>query len=740
MRLVALVVLCWVVGFSSWASEQTTSSVTRQTETTRIQYRHIREATAPITRRIQLTPVPIVEIASSARQVTFLTVGTSHTVQFLVTDEVTKEPIPGIRLTPIVVSEPEGTYQHMEIYPHAAITDEAGFVGFEIFGGDQPGRYSLIMFQNRPGADEIIYTRLELIVQDANWATMLVLSLVGGLAIFLYGLKTASEGLQSLTGSNLRENFADLTRTPLRGMLVGFALTTLTQSSGATTAILMSFVRAGFVTFANSVGVILGAAISGTITAQLIALNLFSYALPAVAVGFFTYLIGQERKKRRAQAAGLAILGFGLVFLGMKTMTDQMTPLKLFSWFTDAVQGLANHPVWAVIISFVFTTLAQSSGAIVGIVISLARQDLLSLPETIPFFFGAAIGASTTGFAAAVGASPEARRVALAHFIYKVAGVILFLPFVPQLAAFGMWVTKYLFFYGLREGADADIVARAVANTYTLFMVITAFLAVPFIPQLERLCFKLIPQQTFKGPVTAKYLELRVTDAPEVSLGAMRREVSRMGRFVEEMMLNIREALFERNLDVIPFILERDKKVDMVTAEFTKFLVEFTRRPLPEKYIREATAFLLIVNNLESIGDIIDKNMVPLAYKLTAVEGRDFSPEGKYDLMSLHSAVAERLSMTVIALSTRENSLAKRIVNEFAVLQREGKELHYNHLHRLQNNIQESFETSSIHLDVINYLLRIDFLLFDTCLELLSTVEDSKQQAAENPKGQAWAQ
>lgn len=654
------------------------------------------------------------EIAVSARQVKFGKVDTTQTVKFLVADE-NGEPLPGIRLTPVVVSEPEGVRKHMQISPPSSITDAAGYVTFEIYSGDQPGRYDVLLFQNRPTQDEIVFTRLEFIAQDANWGTMLVLSLAGGLAIFLFGLKVASEGLQGVVGQKLRQNFAELTNNPFKGLLVGFAITTLTQSSGATTALLMSFVRAGLLTFSNSVGVVLGAAISGTLTVQLISLNLFAYALPAIAAGFAAYL---SQRSKRFQNVGLSVMGFGFVFFGMKIMVDQMAPLKLFPFFTGAVKALGDHPVWAVIFSFLFTAAAQSSGATVGIVLSLTRQELLSLEEAIPMFFGAAIGASVTGLTAAIGAPVEAKRVAIAHLVYKVAGVLLFLPLVEPLAATGVWVTRHLMLHP-ESAPRADVMARAVANTYTLFMIVTALLTIPAIPWLERLCQWLVPAKAATPSVRAKYLELGTTDSPTMWLGTARREISRMGRFVEEMMRKVAEALFERNAEAVSFIRERDRKVDILNVELTKHLIELTRRELTQKQLAEAMALLFIVSDLESIGDIIDKNLVPLADKMIRDEAKHFSAEGEEELRALHSAVMERLSQMIIALTTNERMLAEYVVNSFEKLQHEGKLLHFNHLVRLQRHVLESIETSSIHLDVINYLLRIDYLIYDVCLHLL---------------------
>ncbi|MGC8740463.1 MAG: Na/Pi symporter [Candidatus Sumerlaeaceae bacterium] len=671
------------------------------------------ETTAPRARQFQLTPVATLEVAVSARQVKFGTVGTTQTVRFLVEDEQGK-PLAGVSLSPVVVAEPEGTRKHMEIHPRTAVTDAAGYVTFQVFLGDQPGLYDVLLFQNTPAQGEIVFTRLEFVVQDNNWATMLVLSLAGGLAIFLYGLKLASDGLQALVGDRLRQHVAEWTKNPLSGLLVGFVITTLTQSSGATTALVMTFVRAGALSLSNSIGIILGAAISGTLTVQLISLNLFAYALPAIAVGFAIYL---RQGSARSRATGLAIMGVGFVFFGMKIMTDEMAPLKLFPFFTAAVKALSDHPVWAVAFSFLFTAMAQSSGATVGIVLSLTRQELLTLEEAIPMFFGAAIGASVTGLTAAIGAPPEAKRVALAHLLYKIAGTLVFLPFIGPLAKAGLLVTN-LFMFDPRTALPADVNSRAVANTYTLFMIVTSALTIPAIPLLEKLCRFLVPEKRVADIARAKYLALTAGDQAAVKLGAARRELSRMARFVEEMYHKVPDALFEKDEEAAIFIRERDQKVDMLNTELTRHLIDLTSHDIGEKDILEATTLLFIVSDLESVGDIIDKNIVPLAQKMRA-KNLTFSREGLEDLEALYSAVMERLSHTIIALTTKETFLANSVVEGFYRLQNEGKLLHYNHLMRLRANVLESVETSSIHLDVIHYLLRIDYLLFDICLHLL---------------------
>lgn len=631
------------------------------------------------------------------------------------------KPLSGLHVKPVVVLEPEGLTKHMEISPATTVTDDLGEFQVDIGFGDKPGHYLVLMFEDPPPPNGPEFMRFDFIAQDRDWPTMLILGLAGGLAIFLIGLKMASDGMQTWAGGRLRTALGELTRNPVVGLLLGIGVTLITQSSGATTLMLMGFVRAKLLSFRNSLAVVLGAAIGGTITVQLISFNLSAYALPAVAIGFAMQIAS---KKPKTQAIGTAALGFGLLFFGMKIMSDQMAPLKAFPFFKDMISALGNHPGWSVILSAVFTAGAQSSGAVLGIVLSLAWQDLVTLNDAIPIFFGASIGICFTAFYGSVGAPVEAKRVAWANLIYKVIGVLVFLPFIDQLAWLGREITRLT---SHAHPSQTYFLVRSIANTYTIFMTLTGLAALPLIPLLDRAARRVLPDvpDYASGETRSKYLDTQVLDNPSVALGSALREISRMGRFVEEMMKQIIVAFSEGDPKLLEFIRQRDNKVDRLLSDITTYLTNLTKRADNEADTKKAFDLLYIVSDLESIGDIVDKNLVPLAEKMS-VHDYHFSPEGWEDLKLLHHKVSERLSEMVIALTTSETELAQEVVNGFAILQNEGKRLHLRHLQRLQNGLRESIETSSIHLDVLNYLLRIDYLIFNICLHITGKASDPK--------------
>ncbi len=261
---------------------------------------------------------------------------------------------------------------------------------------------------------------------EISWGFMII-GLCGGLALFLYGMEQMSEGLKKSAGNKMRSILSALTNNRIVGAVVGAFVTTVIQSSSATTVMLVSFVQAGLMSFAQSLGVILGADIGTTITAQLIAFKLTDYALLLIAVGFVMRTFGKGDNIRNI---GEVLLGFGVLFYGMKLMSDAMKPLRTYAEFINLMKGLEN-PLLGLLVGTVFTALIQSSSAFTGIVIVMAQQGLITLDAGIPLVFGANIGTCITAGFASIGTSREAKRVALAHVLFKVCGVTLFIFWIP---------------------------------------------------------------------------------------------------------------------------------------------------------------------------------------------------------------------------------------------------------------------------------------------------------------------
>ena len=371
------------------------------------------------------------------------------------------------------------------------LSDDQGYAATNITLGSKPGLYEVAArIHNGSGAGDIQYFRIQ--ARKSNWVLFLVIGLTGGLGLFLFGMNLMSGGMRKSAGGKLRAILSTLTNNRFMAVGVGAFVTMIIQSSSATTVMLVSFVQAQLMTFAQSLGIILGADIGTTITAQLIAFKLTDYALIFVAVGFGLMVMSKSTKNKNI---GEAILGFGLLFFGMKIMSDAMYPLRTYGPFLTLLLKL-EFPIFGILIGALFTALIQSSSAFTGIIIILAAQGLLTLEAAIPLLFGANLGTCITAGLASINAKREARRVALAHTLFKVFGIVLFFWWIPFFADIVRWISPK----GPAdlEGAAqlANVVPRQVANAHTIFNVALTVLVLPFTGQVAKWITRLLPDKT----------------------------------------------------------------------------------------------------------------------------------------------------------------------------------------------------------------------------------------------------
>lgn len=305
----------------------------------------------------------------------------------------------------------------------------------------------------------------------------MIIGLLGGLGLFIYGMKQMSEGLQKTAGKKLRHFLAAMTSKPIMGVGVGALVTSIIQSSSATTVMVVGFVNAGIMTLLQSVGVIMGANIGTTITAQLIAFKLGDYAFHAIAIGAFTYLFS---KRKKFQYIGQVLLGFGLLFLGLETMGDTMEPLRDSQIFLDWMESFAQYPILGVLAGIVVTVAVQSSSASFGILLGLVTAGAINYEAAIPVLLGSNIGTTVTAILSAIGANLTAKRAAAAHFLFNVFGagiIILFLYIVPDFSnGLETILLKMSSFFG-QTGPSTE---RLLANTHTFFNVLNTLIWLPF--------------------------------------------------------------------------------------------------------------------------------------------------------------------------------------------------------------------------------------------------------------------
>ena len=544
-----------------------------------------------------------------------------------------------------------------------------------------------------------------------SWAT-LVMTLVGGLALFLYGMEKMSEGLKKSAGNRMRNILSALTNNRLIAMSVGAFVTMVIQSSSATTVMLVSFVQAQLMTFVQSLGVILGADIGTTITAQLIAFKLTDYALVMIAVGFALTMFS---KKESTKYVGEAILGFGILFFGMKLMSDAMKPLRTYLPFIDLLKGLEN-PLLGLLVGTIFTALIQSSSAFTGIVIVLAQQGLLSLEAGIPLVMGANIGTCITAGLASIGMSREAKRVAIAHVIFKIGGVILFIFWIPTFAEIIRSISPAAGGTGIDKLAAET--PRQIANAHTIFNVSLALIFLPLTSMFANIIIKIYPEEEKEKGIhpATWHLDDQAISTPALALDLARNEISRMSNIFGRMLNSIIEP-FKSNepkqdqkypqLSLIEGVEMREEKLDFLEERIVLYLRKIGQQELSDEQIQEVYGMMSIVNDIESIGDIIEKNMIPLIAKKSALN-TDFSNEGKEELDVFHTKICKQISRLNDAFSELNPEISRRIMLKEEKYSDLETEYRTRHLERIHEGRKESIETHEIHMELMDLLKQIN--------------------------------
>jgi phosphate:Na+ symporter len=514
--------------------------------------------------------------------------------------------------------------------------------------------------------------------------------LLGGMALLLYGMQHTGDGLQRLAGARLRQVLTHLTANRLAALLTGAGATALIQSSTATTIMVIGFVQAGLLSLHQAMGIILGADIGTTFTVQLLAFRIYDYALLFVGIGFALTFLG---KRRLFKDLGHAVLGFGLIFLGLKLMIEGMAPLKDNAILEQALLAFAETPILGVAASAAFAALVASSAATIGLVIALASHGLLTLPGALPLVLGANIGTCVTALTASLGSSTDARRVAVAHVTFKLLGVAIVLPFLDP-------------FVGLVAGSAADP-ARQIANAHTFFNVAISLLFLPFQPIAARLIVAAVPDRPEAEPrFGTRYLDERFMEQPSLAIGQAAREASRMADIVQGMLRDAAVVFRNGSQDLLEEVVRRDDQVDYLEREVKLYLTRLDRQTMTEDLARREIALLGFIGNLENIGDIIDKNLMELARK-KFYQGRRFSEPGEAELMEFHALVSKNFERAVVAFTAGDRALAHEVLDQRPVVRQRERDLRQSHIDRLRAGLAESVETSEIHLDVLTNLKRI---------------------------------
>jgi phosphate:Na+ symporter len=537
---------------------------------------------------------------------------------------------------------------------------------------------------------------------EISWM-MLIFGLFGGLALFLYGMELMSEGMKKTAGNQMRTILGALTRNRVIALFCGAFVTMVIQSSSATTVMLVSFVQAGLMTFTQSMGVILGADIGTTITAQMIAFKLTDYALLLIAIGFGVRMLG---KTDNVKHIGEAILGFGILFFGMKMMSDAMKPLRTYPDFIELLRGL-EHPVLGVLVGAIFTALVQSSSAFTGVIIVLAQQNLITLDAGIPMVFGANIGTCVTAGLASIGTSRDAKRVALAHVLFKIAGVFLFIFWIPTFSDL---------IRTLAQQFDSGT-ARQIANAHTIFNVSLALIFLPFTQYFAKIVLKILPQEEVNAALipATMHLDDSMVSSPAIAIGLARTEVTRMATLLWRMLDAIILPFMENKkypdkyfpeLTLIDGLDMREDKIDFLEEKVRDYLIEIAKQSLDNEQVKEIHSLMSIAADIEAIADLIHRNLLRLLQKKQESK-IDFSEEGRHELAIYHTQVCNQIKLLEKALAELDLEAARTIMSKERLYLDMELQYEARHLERLFANQTESVNTHEIHMELMDLMKQI---------------------------------
>lgn len=531
-------------------------------------------------------------------------------------------------------------------------------------------------------------------------ATALAIGLFGGLALFLFGMDIMTLALKRVTGDHMKGLLERMTGNRLLGVLTGATVTAVIQSSSITTVLLVGFISAGLMSASQSVAVILGANIGTTVTAQVLAFKVDTIALPMLATGFFLSMIAKREEWRQG---GLIILGLGLIFFGMSIMSDAMKPLRDFAPFLQFMQTLDN-PLMAALVGAGFTALIQSSSATTGILIVMAGQGLIGLEAAIALALGANIGTCITAMLASIGKPREAVRAAVVHTLFNVAGVMIWIGFVSQLAEIARAISPaHLELTGLaRTSAE---VPRQIANVHTFFNVVNAALFVGFTTQISRLAEWLVPDRPLSEAerLLPQFMSEELLGTPSLALDAARREIVRLGAMVQAMVAAAFPVATSGSRLELDNLMAMDKPVDALHREIVGFLREISLGKLTSSQSDQLIALIKIANDLEHIGDRVATSLVTSSRKRMD-ESIFISKPTAAVISNLHAKVIEALGNAIDALEREDLEQARQVRAMKQDFTRQMETITRHALSRLQTNEPKRLMTYAREVELVETL------------------------------------
>ncbi|MCA1784002.1 MAG: Na/Pi cotransporter family protein [Intrasporangiaceae bacterium] len=486
---------------------------------------------------------------------------------------------------------------------------------------------------------------------------LMVMGFTGGLALFLHGMESVTAGLKGMAGGSLSRFLSRVSGNRFTGVATGMLVTATIQSSTVTMVLVIGFLSAGLLTLVQSIGVIIGANIGTTITAQIIAFDIVRYALGMIAVGVLAQYLGRREQIRQV---GTAIAGLGILFLGMGVMQGSMSPLREYEPFLD-LMAAERGPVPGLLIGAGFTALVQSSSATIGIVIVMASQGLVPLETGIALALGASLGTAVTTMLATIGRPAVALRAGLVHVIFNVIGVSVMLVLIPILADLATLISPTAQNLSGQDRLAAET-PRQIANAYTLAKTGMLLGFIGFTRQLAALVERLVPPRPSEVGLEPKYLDEAVLEAPAVAIGLARKELLRLGHRVLAQVERSMPLILTGSSTELTDLAEADDDIDDLHAAILAYLRRIDDDPLSETQGRELAKLMEIASYLEILGDVVQNDLVRVGLHRIE-EGVPISAETLEVVGAFHAEMVDLLRTSLEAFDQQDRELAQSVLD-----------------------------------------------------------------------------
>lgn len=524
-----------------------------------------------------------------------------------------------------------------------------------------------------------------------NENVKVVFGLIGGLALFLFGMNSMSDALQKAAGEKMKKILGFLTRNPIMGAFAGALVTAVLQSSSATTVMVIGFVSAGLMSLPQAISVIFGANIGTTMTAQLMAFKISNYIYPIIFIGFMLNFVG---KKEKVKNIGMVIFSFGLLFEGIEIMGEVMKPLAGSPVFVDLMGKVSSVPVLGVVLGAVMTLVVQSSSATIAVLQNFASQagpdgvsSVIGLTGAIPILLGDNIGTTITALLASIGQSKNAKRTAIAHSIFNISGSCVFIFLIPWFAKFVQFISP--------KGNEVDVISRQIANAHTTFNIVCTLVWLPLIPLMVKIVTTIIrgDDKVQKTAFEPKYLDMKVVEQPAAAMVLVSKELNHLSELAESLLTGLKVSLtadktsetylhFKENLEIVQHLQES------VSDYITRL---FSSGNLTEQQ-SEYTAGLLFINNcIQRIAErCVDVDKICMEI---SDSGKVLTKEASAEMENCIDVTSQLLDKAMEAVRHGDSSAAESVFKNKKKMQKAEKKFNKAHLNRVKNNLCDASMT-----------------------------------------------